>query len=397
VFRLGSELVIHSGTDKYVFTVEKRDGQDEIGFILNDESWRGMGLAPTFGHHDWNSAWQVLREIFCNAIDEGLDTLYYDMVEDIQGVAGSTRVYIKVNNQMKNAFYTIDRKLLMLGDIKPIHKSEYGDIYDKVGIGDGMQVYHKQVWITQCGLSLYDYGLPNIDITESRTAAEGDCLGELRDIIAHAPVFILKRVFQAVAESVVHAEKDYLKIPVEVSHAQMSSYHSLVYTVGINRMQKKWKEAWYEAHGNGAVAIRSASKEFELVRETGKLPVVVPSYWVDVFNLMGVPTYRTVVHEDKREGREITGQLGRHFMWDKLTEAGLTEDRMPPMIYKFAGEDGKDMFVREGIVYINEKVLGEDSENRLILQGLCQHLCNAETMSRKLEGFLFDTMLKLLS
>ena len=136
VFRLGSELVIHAGTDKYTFSIQQQDGQDEIGFIRNDGDWQGMGLAPTFGRHDWNSPWQVLREIFCNEVDEGLSDLHYDLVDEVEGVAGATRVYIKCNNQLKNAFYTIDRKLLMLGSITPISSNTFGAVYEKIVIGE---------------------------------------------------------------------------------------------------------------------------------------------------------------------------------------------------------------------------------------------------------------------
>lgn len=139
--RNNHKFIIFSGTNKIDFSIEEVSGQQEICFTMSQDTDRykanephGLGIHPKFGHHDWTDEWQALREVFCNAIDEGIEFLHHDLVkeDEIEGVAGSTRIYIQANMPIIKAYGEIESRLLMLSDVEPIDKTQDVHVYQKL-------------------------------------------------------------------------------------------------------------------------------------------------------------------------------------------------------------------------------------------------------------------------
>lgn len=401
VFRLKSELIIYAGTTCYTFSIQENDGQNEIGFTVNDQKWQGMGLHPDFGRHDWNSPWQVLREVFCNAVDEGVDDLYYDMVSEAEGIAGSTRVFIRITNQLKNAFFTIDRKLLMLGSIEPISSNQFGSVYEKIGIGDELQCYHRKVWIDRFGrLSLFDYEINDLTITESRTCSSSEVRDALPLILLTAKRSIVKRILLLVKdEGTKQAD-----LPYEILHTHAYDWSNAVkgydpetgrYTEGVKH---EWVAAWHDLFGHDAVAIKGETYQYDNIKDLGKTPIIIIGGWIGILESLGIPTHTKVLNTDQMEGREIVGPLqGLHITWKMLGEltAGMNQPQV--MLYKEIGSNIKQGFVRQRCVFINENIIGSEQENIVMLEQFAKYISDAGERSSKYEGWLVGALYSSLS
>jgi len=163
-------------------------GLNELKFTTTPESFRGqtfdricidgrptsytVTMGPT-----WTKDWFVLREIYCNALDEGS----FDMVkstEHIAPIAGMTRIYIGItealNNVIENwdAYFSSDRMpILKESNIYTSFLSAEVSrqdvlIYEKT---NGV-IYRKGIRVGVNSRIIYDYGFEHIEINEDRTA-----------------------------------------------------------------------------------------------------------------------------------------------------------------------------------------------------------------------------------
>ena len=129
----------------------------------------------------WTEDWFVLREIYCNALDEGSCTMVRD-IESINPSAGKTRIFIELTGKLQSvvdmwdAYFSDEREPVFVSsntytcylgnedvvatatqNIKVFTKTD-GVLFRK-----GIRVYKK------AGM-LFDYGCDSININEDRTA-----------------------------------------------------------------------------------------------------------------------------------------------------------------------------------------------------------------------------------
>lgn len=182
-FRLGISLTICSGETVIKFVTKETQFRDsitlEIGYEI-DGVYHPMNITTNFGKQDWTSEWQVLREIYCNAQDEG--GLHHSVVDTIEPVAGATKVYLEATFDLLQEWQTISSKLLFLGSRAPVHQFEGYKVYQGSG-----RIYKKQVFITEIKGLKYDYELPELKLTESRTASSSDVYLSVSKLISEAP------------------------------------------------------------------------------------------------------------------------------------------------------------------------------------------------------------------
>ncbi|MFW6312136.1 MAG: hypothetical protein ACOC1K_07875 [Nanoarchaeota archaeon] len=128
---------------------------------INDEK---TSITTEMGHK-W-SLWQALREIYANAIDEGL--LFFDFVNEINpSQENSTLFYIEADAAIEEFMFNIQDYFAINKEV--IFENNKGKIYKKHG--NKTCVYRKG---TRCfetnNPSLFDYDLYNIEINEDRMA-----------------------------------------------------------------------------------------------------------------------------------------------------------------------------------------------------------------------------------
>lgn len=179
--RLKIDLIIMSGTVRYEFFCS--DG--EILYRVGDRAdgvdrVERFNLSIDFGKHDWMDPWQVFREVFCNAYDEG--GLYHEVVGDITGVRGATRVYLRGSAQLFEHYGLADRRL----------RFDMAEGAESNGYGD---IYCKGVWVRTLR-SVFNWNLPELKLSESRTADLDDIKGCVGKRLTWATVDVARTLLE---------------------------------------------------------------------------------------------------------------------------------------------------------------------------------------------------------
>jgi hypothetical protein len=158
--RNGYDLKIYAGLEEIAITTKAETFRDQSFDVIYVNGERtsittGMGVEWKF--------WQAIRELYCNAIDEGGHSL--DFVQEITPVEGETHFYIDTKKDVMEFVTNFDdyfaTKKKVLFDCK------YGRILEKTGTN--ANIYRKGV---KCFISnktsVFDYDFNEIDIDENR-------------------------------------------------------------------------------------------------------------------------------------------------------------------------------------------------------------------------------------
>lgn len=160
LMRQNISLKIYTGKKEIKITTKKETfrGQEFKIIYINDEK---TSLTTTMGK-DW-ILWHALREIYCNAIDEGEEKI--EIVNSIESVIGETHFYIEANLEVEEFMNNFDNYFSLKKEI--IWECEIGKIFQKSS--SNVNVYRKGIrcWDHKCP-SVYDYDFENIIINESR-------------------------------------------------------------------------------------------------------------------------------------------------------------------------------------------------------------------------------------
>lgn len=187
------EFKIFSGQQELVFTTmpEKLKEQvfDRICINGNPTSYT-VTMGPT-----WTEDWFVLREIYCNALDESNCQMVRE-TENVNAVAGKTRIYIEATEKLKvvvdnwDAYFSTEREPLL--NVEKAYTTFLGDtvnrqtahIYRKT---EGV-IYRKGIRVGVDARTIYDYGFDYVHINEDRTAKNLHALPYVfADIMAKFP------------------------------------------------------------------------------------------------------------------------------------------------------------------------------------------------------------------
>lgn len=137
----------------------------------------------------WKEDWYVLREIYCNALDEGHCLVLKD-VENVSPSDGKTRIYIERTAKLEKVMECWDR--YFADERTPLF--EYPEVYtSSLGISDGSHaldykqplkvytktsgvLYRRGINVHEYGRRLFDYDFQYVDINEDRTAKSSGSL-----------------------------------------------------------------------------------------------------------------------------------------------------------------------------------------------------------------------------
>lgn len=155
------------------YDVKIFSGKDEIIVDTKQETFRGMdwnvvhingektSITTDMGK-DWEF-WQAIREIYCNAIDEGDCSM--DFVHTITPVENETQFYIDTKKDVTEFVSNFDNYFAT--SKKVLFECEYGRILEKTGTT--ANIYRKGIRCFNTNkTSVYDYDFSNIQIDENR-------------------------------------------------------------------------------------------------------------------------------------------------------------------------------------------------------------------------------------
>lgn len=184
----------------------------------------------------WTEDWYVLREIYCNALDES-DCQLIKETENVNSVEGKTRIYIELTDKLRIVMDNWDKYFSM--DREPLFVEE--DVYTTyLGSGDGIGVnrqavsvysrrggslFRRGIQIYKSDKYLFDYGVQYADINEDRTARHANAFNyAIASLMARFP------------------SEHYIKSVLRTSEAEMQSfeYYSIMYTSIESSFSDKW-------------------------------------------------------------------------------------------------------------------------------------------------------------
>jgi len=160
LLRNNYEVTIMAGNFQVFLTTKRKKFRDkEFDIILVDG--RETSITTEFGK-DWNLG-QAIRELYCNAIDEGEHTM--EFVKEIIPESEKTSFYIKSREEITSYVSNFDD--YFAENKKVLFECPYGKILEKTG--KGLNLYRKGVRCMETDkTSTYDYDLSEVLIDENR-------------------------------------------------------------------------------------------------------------------------------------------------------------------------------------------------------------------------------------
>jgi hypothetical protein len=178
MMRKGIEFRIFSGLNQLKFstTKEQLKGKDFERICINGkETSYTVTMGPT-----WTKDWFVLREIYCNALDEGT-CLLVKSTEEVRPSADKTRIYVELTPELQevvgnwDAYFSDERTpLFTSAEVFTGYMSqEDGGVRDQqIAVFQKTKgiLYRRGIRVYDSSRFMYDYGMNHININEDRTA-----------------------------------------------------------------------------------------------------------------------------------------------------------------------------------------------------------------------------------
>lgn len=365
LIRRNHKFVIFSGSTEINFSLKEEEGVEEICFLLSEtkgryekEKWYGLGIHTEFGHHDWTSEWQALREIFCNALDEG--GLYHELTMDVEGVPGATRVYIQATPEILESYGTIPHRILPISKtVSTAFESENFKLLEKGKLGSKFQVFHKGIWVQEAqSNSFYDLELTNLKLTESRSADWHPIYRNLSMIFLEAPVDVVSKLLSLSTD-----KKEW----VLSTEAYFSSFMLQQSFEG----KEIWKKAFYATFGENAIACSDGIHDYNNTPletlETTKQPFYFPPNIYNTLSDCGVPTPKSLQAERSK------GEFSTHEEFSKdikdIWKLICPGRKLPKIFYYSQDQREKSVFRIENTVYVHERLRGSSFAKVSALMG----------------------------
>lgn len=161
LLRNNYEVSIYSGKEEIKLSTEKVSMRDKDFncILVNGEK---TSITTEFGK-DWQ-LWQALREIYCNALDEGGSKM--EFVSGIDPNEDETHFYIKNENEIGSFVANFDK--YFASNRRILFECPIGRVLEKKTLGP-LVLYRKGIKCFETDqMSVYDYDINHIDIDEDR-------------------------------------------------------------------------------------------------------------------------------------------------------------------------------------------------------------------------------------
>lgn len=181
LLREGLECFVLSGLSQISFSTEEVDlrGKTYERIVIDTGDRQILTNYTTDMGPDWE-LWMAIREIYCNAIDEGGHTIqeleYNDIYDDLYNCKlwqdNKTFFVIKINEDLEDIinnwewFFSFDRHAHLVMEVPNVLK-----VYSP--LGEKSTIYRKGIRVAFSDLpGCYDYDFHDIDINELREAKD---------------------------------------------------------------------------------------------------------------------------------------------------------------------------------------------------------------------------------
>lgn len=198
MMRNGIDFRVFSGEQELKFTTMperlKEQSFDRICINGKPTSYT-VTMGPT-----WKEDWFVLREIYCNALDESSCQLVKS-TETVQSSSGKTRIYIELTEKLQTVidnwdrYFSDERTPLFVAE--KVYTSNFGQDdgsggtrYQPVKVYNKKHgvIYRRGINVFEKSKLIYDYELEFVNINEDRTARNANFLDYiLVDMIGQMP------------------------------------------------------------------------------------------------------------------------------------------------------------------------------------------------------------------
>lgn len=392
--RKGIPPIIFSGETKIEFSIQEMDGQQEICFRLSqpkgqfqEDKWHGLGMHPNFGHHDWNDAWMMFREIICNAVDEsGIENLYHDVTNtELDGRAGSTRIYIPVTNEILSAYSTVHERLLFLTKPEVAVSTSSCTIYHKRNRAS-IQIYTKGVWVQESAEeSLFDYEIHGLRLNESRSA---DWYNINNKTAESLPQFTTEMAEDLLRHCIEKGKQCY---ELDQMYQAATCHYRIVQSPSPSNpfavvpfrntppsSSSNWKKAFQNIFGTNAVLTNNDANYYDKLTSAGKTPVIVTHKALyDFLNNMGVPTSDNSLSKIERDFDSVeepsrSSQEKFDAIWETFKNRGITGNKIKPPLKIFTRGSASELKAVniDGQCLIPRQLVGSQKELEQMVRGL---------------------------
>ena len=160
LFRNDYRIRIFSGNEEIKIELKSqkfRDQSFDVIYINGQQTSLTTEMGP-----NWN-LWKAIRELYCNAIDEGNSLLY--VVDTIKSVSNETHVYIEITLELDEFLKNYDEYFSFKKEV--LYSSSDGEILRRTGSGGN--IYRKGIRCLEKDTnSIFDYNFFSLDVNEER-------------------------------------------------------------------------------------------------------------------------------------------------------------------------------------------------------------------------------------
>lgn len=267
MMRKGIEFKVYSGNNEITFTTKpetlKEQPFDRICINGNPTSYTTT-MGPT-----WKEDWFVLREVYCNALDEG-GCIIVKETEHVSPSEGKTRIYIAITDELKavtenwDAYFADERTPLFesdevytcyLGNEDGFVHTQKISAYAKT---EGI-LYRKGIRVHSSKQLMYDYSCNHVNINEDRTAKNPNGLN-----------YGIYNMFSG------FVNEDYIKSILRTS--QDNKRADEYYAVSMSEEASNWSNEWARFSRENLLVIKESSGKYaDEIAASKKEVFLIPS------------------------------------------------------------------------------------------------------------------------
>lgn len=259
-------------------------------FYKYDDYEKESSFTVDAGVLSWDEDFQIFREAFANALDEGDYSVDIVDVDEFTHEPGYVNVYLTAAPEVMeiienfDSYFSIDRDHLV--------KTENGSVYH-ASIPGTIRVFNKHVFAFEAGehwtrrggvKNTYDWGFNNLELNEERRVkSEYSVEKNIAQFLCNLPDDFASRKF---IKAVIRNEPD--------------EFFNFLgeYSIASSTASETWANVWYEMNGDKAVPVPSTMGA-ELVctnlRAFEYVPIVVSLFLFTLLDKAGVKTAKTIL------------------------------------------------------------------------------------------------------
>ena len=192
---------IFVGEKEVKITTENEVIRDETFEIVCVEGKR-TSVTTQMGGDAWKP-WMIVRELWCNALDEGGEVK--ETTEDLTGEEGTTTFYIQITPDIKEVILNWDN--YFIHEKEPLSETENYRIYSG---GNALRLYKQGVLIYEDKhhKSLFSYDIRNADINELREF-RGSVSAQMVYALSSASEKVIRYFLENITEAYYEGTMDY--------------------------------------------------------------------------------------------------------------------------------------------------------------------------------------------